>query len=470
MPPLEMERMHMSTAIKPPERVLNIMRAFRENGYDAYAVGGCIRDSVLGREPKDWDITTNALPSVIKTLFEKTVDTGLKHGTVTVVFEGEAFEVTTFRIDGAYEDGRHPSYVEFTGKLEDDLRRRDFTMNAMAWNEEKGIVDPFGGSEDISAGMIRAIGEPADRFREDALRMLRAVRFAAQLGFEIHQRTMEAIRKNCKLINNVSSERIREELNGIMTAEDPMKLVLLREAGMMQLILPELEVCFATPQNNPHHVYNVGEHTLRSVAAIENDKCLRWAMLLHDTGKAVTRTTDEKGIDHYYGHPVKSMEIAEAVMKRLKFDKKSMERIIRLIRFHDRDILPQPKAVAKAVNVVGDDIFIDLLKVKRADKAAQNPSDLQKGIEYIDTIERIYIGLKADHYCLSLRDLAIDGRDLVALGFQEGKEIGKMLKFLFEKVLEDPAFNEKEKLKELAAKVYCDKISSNLTKNNIEGR
>ncbi len=459
----------MSTAIKPPERVLNIMRAFWENGYDAYAVGGCIRDSVLGREPKDWDITTNALPSAVKTLFEKTVDTGLKHGTVTVVFQGEAYEVTTFRIDGVYEDGRHPSYVEFTGKLEEDLRRRDFTMNAMAWNEEKGIVDPFGGREDISAGMIRAIGEPADRFREDALRMLRAVRFAAQLGFEIHPRTMEAICKNCKLINNVSSERIREELNGIMTAEDPMKLVLLREAGMMQLILPELEVCFATPQNNPHHVFNVGEHTLRSVAAIENDKCLRWAMLLHDTGKAVTRTTDEKGIDHYYGHPAKSMEIAEAVMKRLRFDNKSMERIIRLIRFHDRDILPQPKAVAKAVSVVGDDIFIDLLKIKRADKAAQNPSDLQKGIEYIDTIERIYIGLKADHYCLSLRDLAIDGRDLVALGFQEGKEIGRMLKFLFEKVLEDPAFNEKERLKELAARVYCDKISSNLTKN-IEGR
>lgn len=447
----------MTAVIRPPESVLKILRIFKENGYDAYTVGGCVRDSVLGREPKDWDITTNALPSAIKKLFEKTIDTGLKHGTVTVMQEGEAFEVTTFRIDGRYEDGRHPSNVEFTGCLENDLRRRDFTMNAMAWNEERGIVDPFDGLEDIAAGVIRAVGEPAERFREDALRMLRAVRFAARMGFEIHCDTLRTISENNALICNVSSERIREELTGTLTSDDPMKFALLRETGLLKLILPEVEACFDTPQHNPHHVYNVGEHTLRAVAAAENDKCLRWVMLLHDTGKAVTRTTDEKGIDHYYGHPFKSMDIAKKILKRLKFDHKSMERIIRLIQFHDREIVPTPKAVTKAVHAVGEDIFLDLLKVKRADKTAQKPSDMQKGLEYVDLIESIYMELKAGNNCLKLKDLAVNGQDLVDMGFKEGRDVGRTLAFLFDKVLDDPALNKKHFLLELASELLAEK-------------
>ena len=441
----------MIAVIRAPESVLDILRIFKGNGYEAYAVGGCVRDSVLGTKPKDWDITTNALPSEIKELFEKTIDTGLKHGTVTVMLAGEAFEVTTFRIDGKYEDGRHPSHVEFTGRLEDDLRRRDFTMNAMAWNEERGIVDPFGGMEDIADGIIRAVGEPGERFREDALRMLRTIRFAARLGFEIHFETLKAISENSGLISSVSSERIREELNGTLTADDPMKFALLRDTGLLKLIMPEFEACFNTPQKNPHHAYNVGEHSLRAVAAAENDKCLRWTMLLHDTGKAVTRTTDEKGIDHFHGHPAKSMEIAKNILERLRFDNRSMERIIRLIKYHDREILPQPRAVAKAVHTVGDDIFLDLLKVKRADKSAQNPLDKQKGLNYVDLIESIYNGLKSENSCLELKDLAIDGRDLLEMGFKEGREVGRALKLLFEKVLDDPSLNEKRFLSELAA-------------------
>jgi len=447
----------MVNGIQPPERVLNILRIFKENGFDAYAVGGCIRDSVLGTKPKDWDFTTNALPSEMKVLFKKAIDTGLKHGTVTVVLEGESFEITTFRIDGKYEDGRHPSHVEFTQQLEDDLRRRDFTMNAMAWNEVRGIVDPFGGRADISARLIRAVGEAGERFQEDALRMLRAVRFSARLGFEIYSSTLRAICDNCRMISNVSSERIREELNGTLTADDPMKFDLLRETGLMKLILPEFEACFNTPQHNPHHVYNVGEHSLRAVAAIENDKCLRWTMLLHDTGKAVTRFTDEKGIDHYYGHPAKSMEIAGGILARLKFDNRSIERILRLIKFHDREIAPQPKAVAKAVNVVGEDIFLDLLKVKRADKSAQNPADKQKGLEYVDSIENIYFGLKAEKSCLELKDMALNGRDLLGMGFKEGREVGRILSILFEKVLDDPTLNEKRFLAELAAELLVKK-------------
>jgi tRNA nucleotidyltransferase (CCA-adding enzyme) len=445
----------MHELIQPPEKVLNILRTLKENGCEAYAVGGCVRDSVLGRTPKDWDITTIALPFFVKELFTKTIDTGLKHGTVTVMLEGEAFEVTTFRIDGQYEDGRRPNKVEFTANLEDDLRRRDFTMNAMAWNDERGIVDPFGGMKDIAAGIIKAVGKPGERFSEDSLRILRAVRFAARLGFEIENRTLKAAKEQSSLISNVSSERIREELTGILTSDHPMKFMLLKEIGILKLILPEMEACFNTPQNNPHHAYGVGEHTLRAVAACVNDKNLRWAMLLHDTGKAVTHTTDEKGIDHYYGHPAKSVEIASGILGRLKFDNRSTDRILRLIKYHDREIAPVPKAVAKAVNVVGEDIFPDLMNVKRADKSAQIPKDIKKGLEYVDRIEGIYNELKEKRQCLKLSDMAINGNDLIDMGFEQGKEVGRVLGLLFEKVLDDPALNERRLLTELAEELLA---------------
>lgn len=443
----------MIFSIKPPQNVLYILNVMKDNGFEAYAVGGCVRDAVLDRVPKDWDIAVNAAPAEVKKLFDRTLDTGIKHGTVTVMLGEEAYEVTAFRIDGIYEDGRHPSSVEFTGNLEDDLRRRDFTINSMAWNPGRGLVDPFGGMSDIRARCIRAVGNPDERFCEDALRMLRAVRFAARLGFEIEAGTLEDIRKNSRLILNVSSERIREELSGILTSEEPGKLTLLRDTGIMGLILPELEVCFNVPQNNPHHVYNVGEHSIRAAAAIEGDRCLRWTMLLHDTGKALTRTTDGDGVDHFYGHPDKSVMIAEKILERLRFDNKSIDRILRLIRFHDMDIIPQPKAVAKAVSTVGGDLFEDLLKVKRADITAQNPADADEGIGYLDRIENIYKELLEDNSCLRLRDLAVNGRDLIGLGFREGREIGEALHFLFEKVIEDPSLNDKAVLMRIAGDI-----------------
>ncbi len=441
----------MVFSIEPPQDVLYILNVMKINGFEAYAVGGCVRDAALDRVPKDWDIAVNAAPAEVKKLFDRTLDTGIKHGTVTVMLGQEAYEVTAFRIDGIYEDGRHPSSVEFTGSLEADLRRRDFTINAMAWNPARGLVDPFGGMSDLKARCIRAVGDPDARFREDALRMLRAVRFAARLGFEIEVGTLEGMRKNSGLILNVSSERIREELTGILTSEAPGKLILLRDAGIMGLILPEVEVCFNVPQNNPHHVYNVGEHSIRAAAAVENDSCLRWTMLLHDTGKALTRTTDGDGVDHFYGHPDKSVVIAENILKRLRFDNKSIDSILRLIRFHDRDIIPQPKAVAKAVSVIGGDLFEDLLKVKRADKAAQNPGDVDEGVGYVDRIEKIYMELLEGNSCLRLSDLAVNGRDLIGLGFKEGREIGEALNLLFEKVIEDPSLNDKAVLMRLAA-------------------
>lgn len=439
--------------IRPTERVMYILRVLKESGYDAYAAGGCIRDSVMGVEPKDWDIATSAVPSVVKKLFPKTVDTGLRHGTVTVLLDGEAFEVTTFRIDGRYEDNRRPEHVEFTNQIEEDLRRRDFTINAMAWNEEKGLIDPFGGMRDIAAKCVRCVGEPAERFHEDALRMLRAVRFAARLGFKLDPDTKRGIAENSGLIAHVSSERIREELTGILTSSHPMEFLLLKDTGLLRLILPEVEACFVTRQNNPHHIYNVGEHSLHAVAAVENETGLRWAMLLHDIGKAVTRTTDDKGIDHFYGHTEKSVEMAGDVLRRLKFDNKSANRILRLIRFHDREIVPQPAAVARAVNEIGEDIFMDLLKVKRADKRAQNPADLKEGLEMIDRIEEIYLELLESNSCLKLKDLAINGEDLIRMGLREGPEIGRILSDLLDRVLRDPELNDREILKRMAAEM-----------------
>jgi len=443
----------MENRIQPPGGVLNILNTFKSNGFEAYAAGGCIRDSLLGIEPKDWDIATNALPEVTKNLFSKTIDTGLKHGTVTVVFDGRQYEITTFRVDGRYLDGRHPESVEFTANIEDDLGRRDFTINAMAWNKERGIVDPFNGRRDLAGRIIRTVGNPGERFREDGLRMLRAARFAARLGFDIHEETLKAISENKELIRNVSNERIRDELTEILTSDNPLKFNLLRETGLLELILPELEACYRTRQNNPHHVYNVGEHSIRAVAAARKDRIHRWVLLLHDTGKAVTLTTDEKGIDHFYGHAFQSMKIAGDILRRLRFDKKSIEKITRLIRHHDRQILPVPKAVAKAVNAVGEDIFPDLLDVKRADKSAQNPRDIQEALEYVDTIEAIYNDLKKGMNCFGVKDLAINGRDLIKMGFKEGKEVGKTLNILLDKVMENPMLNKKELLCEMASEL-----------------
>ncbi|MGI6668730.1 MAG: CCA tRNA nucleotidyltransferase [Acetivibrionales bacterium] len=367
--------------------------------------------------------------------------------------EGNPYEVTTFRIDGKYGDYRHPDSVAFTDRLEDDLGRRDFTINAMAWNPEKGIIDLFGGLSDIASRRIRTVGDPDERFGEDALRMLRAVRFAARLNFDIDDGTFTGIRKNSNLVLSVSSERIRDELTGILVSDYPMKLVILRHTGLMRLLLPEVDACFSTPQNNPHHMYNVGEHSLRAVEAIENDMCLRWTMLLHDTGKSVTRTTDENGIDHFYGHAAKSVEIAGTVLRRLKFDNKSIAKIIRLIKYHDIDIPLSPNAVGRAVNKVGEDIFPDLIKVRRADRSAQNSRGMARELEYIAMIEKIYEELLAAKSCFKLEDLAVNGNDLIEIGFKEDREIGRVLSALLEKVLEDQSLNDRDTLLRIAQEI-----------------
>lgn len=429
-----------------------MIKTLNSAGYGAYIVGGCVRDSMMGRTPADWDIATSATPQDVKDLFDKTLDTGIKHGTVTVLYGGEGFEVTTFRVDGRYEDSRRPASVAFTGSVEADLSRRDFTMNAIAYHPETGFIDPFDGIGDIAGGLIRTVGCADDRFREDALRMLRAVRFSAQLDFTVDAAALASIGRNGRLIEKISAERIRDELARILTSGNPGRFRLLQDTGLLHYIMPEFEVCFHTPQNHPHHIYSVAEHSLHAAEAVENDACLRWTMLLHDIGKAVTRTTDDKGVDHFCGHPEEGFKIAGTILKRLRFDNAASERILELVRLHDRQILPGQRTVARAVCALGGDVFEDLLKVKRADKLAQNPEFKDEGLKTIAEISRIYSELKESGRCLSLKDLAVNGRDLMEAGLPQGREIGRILKLLLKKVVDDPGLNRRDKLLELVEK------------------
>jgi len=429
-----------------PAEVLQIIQVLNENGHKAHVVGGCVRDCILGRVPGDWDITTSAKPETVKTLFTDTIDTGIKHGTVSVILEGKRFEVTTYRIDGEYADNRRPDRVEFTNSVILDLNRRDFTINAIAYHPLEGLIDPFNGLMDIKNRIIKTVGNANDRFKEDALRMLRAIRFSAQLNFEIEGATLEAIKSNNHLIRNISFERIRDELTKILISDQPGKFEFLKDTHLLEHIMPEFCPCFETPQNNPYHVYNVAGHILKAVASIENKEVLRWTMLLHDIGKTTTRVTDEKGIDHFYGHEEESVRMSGNILRRLKFDKKSIDIILRLIKHHDRPIEPDFKDVRKAASAVGEDIFEYLLRVKKADNEAQNPEICRDKLNNLKTISNIFQSIKEKHECLSIKDLEINGHDLIALGYRQGKEIGTVLNRLLQTVLDNPDMNNRDKL------------------------
>ncbi|NLD48411.1 MAG: CCA tRNA nucleotidyltransferase [Clostridiaceae bacterium] len=441
--------MSFDTNIDIPREAAQIINTLHNRNYRAYIVGGCVRDSLLGKTPKDWDITTDASPEEIKKLFDKTVDTGLKHGTVTVVVNKSNYEITTFR------SGLSCSKPGIEG----DLELRDFTMNAIAYNNEEGFIDPFCGKRDIDNLLIRAVISPCQRYMEDPLRMLRAIRFCAALNFEIEENTLSAIRENCGLILKISPERIREELTNILVSDNPMKFVLLRETGLMRHILPEFDRCFDTTQNHPYHVHNVAIHSLHCVSSIENKSLLRWTMLLHDIGKAVTKTTDNNGIDHFYGHPHKSVYIAENILRRLKFDNKFINKVCLLIDHHDRKIEPGYKSVRRALSIVGKDLFLDLLKVHKADITGQNPEFLTERMHKINMVKEMYYEIKKKNQCIETKDLAISGNDLIELGIEPGKEMGIILKKLLDKVIDNPDLNTKENLIGLLAdKNFFNKI------------
>lgn len=438
--------MENTIKISLPKDVENIIKTIEEAGFEAYAVGGCVRDSLLLREPDDWDITTSAKPEQIKALFRKTIDTGIAHGTVTVMMHHKGYEVTTYRIDGEYEDSRHPKEVTFTLDLLEDLRRRDFTINAMAYNDRSGIVDAFCGMGDLDNKIIRAVGEPEARFEEDALRIMRAVRFSAQLGYEIEENTRKAIRALAGNLRHISAERIQVELVKLVQSPHPEKIRDLYEMGISKVFMPEFDAIMETEQNNPHHMYSVGEHTIRAMMAAEADKNLRLAMLFHDFGKSRCKTTDEEGVDHFHGHSAKSEEMSKEILKRLKFDNDTIHIVSRLVQNHDYDIVPEKKYVRRAVNRIGEDIFGLLLKVKQADLDAQSDYLKEEKQQKLCRIKELYQEILEDEECTSLRMLAVKGTDLIAWGMQPGKEIGEMLGRLLEEVLDNPQNNQKEKL------------------------
>lgn len=434
-----------------PEKVRYIIDTIMDAGYEAYAVGGCIRDCLLGREPDDWDITTSASPYQVKKLFARTLDTGIRHGTVTVMLGREGFEVTTYRIDGDYEDGRHPKEVTFTANLLEDLRRRDFTVNAMAFNDRSGLVDAFGGIRDMEERIIRCVGSPRERFSEDALRMMRAVRFCARLDYQIEGQTLQAIKELAPSLCQISAERIQAELTRLVTSPHPERLRTAFETGITAVILPEFDACMKTAQNNPHHCYSVGEHILKSMQAIKPDRILRLAMLFHDMGKPSTRTVDENGIHHFHGHPAVSEELARAILRRLKFDNHTVSMVTRLVRFHDCNVLPEPKYVRRAIRRTGEDIFPLLFDIRRADLQAQSDYQREEKEALLAGVQEIYEQVCLESQCVSLRTLAVTGKDLICFaGMESGPALGRTLEELLSMVIENPALNERETLLQIA--------------------
>ena len=429
-----------------PVNAEKILRVLENQGFEAFIVGGCVRDSILGRRPDDWDITTSARPEQVKALFRRTVDTGLKHGTVTVLMDKESYEVTTYRIDGEYEDGRHPKEVAFTASLEEDLKRRDFTINAMAYHPDRGLVDLFRGMDDIRAEIIRCVGNPLERFGEDALRILRAVRFSAQLGFSIEEETKKGIEELVPNLKLVSAERIQTELVKLLVSPHPDYFLTAYETGITRQFLPEFDACMETGQNTPHHCLSVGLHTLQSLLNIRPDKVLRLTMLLHDIGKPAVKKTDENGRDHFKMHGPAGEKMASAILRRLKFDNDTISKVCRLIRWHDDRPAPDMCSVRRAVNRIGEDIFPLYLEVQRADMLAQSTYKREEKAARLEGVNECYRKILEEGQCVSLKSMAVSGRDLIAAGYAPGPELGEILDRLLEHVLEHPEDNEKDRL------------------------
>ncbi len=462
-----------------PQDVIYIINELYDNGYEAFAVGGCVRDCLLGKTPHDWDITTDASPQQVKNIFKKTVDTGIEHGTVSVILNSVGYEVTTYRIDGEYLDNRHPKEVIFTSNLKEDLMRRDFTINAMAYNDIVGLVDIYGGREDLQKGIIRCVGNAHDRFSEDALRILRAIRFSAQLGFEIDEETKNAMSELASNLKNVSAERIKTELDKMLLSDNCDRFILMSKLGICKVILPEFDAMLETTQENINHIYDVGRHTLVATEYVDKryekddsnmaqfDECmdfsilddekvrlmLKWTMLLHDTGKPVMKTIDEKGVAHFKGHPEKSVEIAKRVFERLKFDNYTANTACHLIRWHDYRFENDIRAVRRALSKVGQEYAQLLFLVQRADILGQNPTTFSEKFKKQKDALINYEEIVKSSQCLSVKDLKIGGRELIAAGIAPGPMMGEILNSLLESVIEDPGLNNEEDLIQIAKRI-----------------
>ncbi len=433
--------------IQIPEQVRKIVQRLHDGGYEAWCVGGAVRDALLGREPGDWDVTTNALPETVLALFApEALPTGLQHGTVTVG-GGRGVEVTTYRRDGEYLDSRHPEHVEFTSSLEEDLARRDFTVNAIAMGLDGTLVDPFGGQADLTAGVLRAVGEPEKRFQEDALRVMRGLRFAARLGFSIEEDTADAMRRCAPLLRRIAVERIQVELTGLLCGEH-VERVLLRYPDILGVFMPEILPSVGFAQHTKYHCYDVWEHTVHAVAQIPARPILRYTMLFHDLGKPDTFTLDAQGNGHFYGHWQSSAEKAEAIMERLRFDHRSREVILTLVDRHDMPLTLDERCVRRNLSRYGEEVVRQLLEVKRADNLAQAPAYRDR-LVLVDQWRQLLDVVLASQDCFSLKQLAVKGGDITALG-AVGPDVGRILQKLLELVIDELLPNERTALLDYA--------------------
>lgn len=426
-----------------------IIEKLYEKGFEAFVVGGCVRDSLLGIKPKDWDITTSAKPNQVIEIFKdkyNVVETGIKHGTVTLIDEYKnPYEITTYRIEGEYEKNRKPKSVEFTSSIKEDLKRRDFTINAMAYNYKEGLIDYFSGEEDLKNKIIKCVGNPSDRFEEDALRIMRAFRFRARYNdFILDENLLNAASDKAYLLKNISVERIREEINQIITT-NPSILSLLKQKGILDYIIPELKIIYDCQQNNKYHIFDVWNHTIEAMKNSEPDLEIRLSLLLHDIGKPLCKVTDEKGIDSFYCHPKESKNIAGKLLKRLKYDNKTVEKVTNFIEYHDSDI-SSSRDIKRMLNKLGEKDFRKLLKVKYGDLSARNPEFAIEKIEKLKKVEDTLETILKEDECYSMSQLKVNGEDLKHIGIKEGKAIGHMLNVLLDMVIQDNSLNTKEKL------------------------
>lgn len=439
--------------MKLPDSVINILNRLHQGGFSAFVAGGAVRDMLMGRTPHDYDIATDASPREVKSLFPRTIDTGIRHGTVTVVENKTGYEVTTFRCDGEYSDGRHPNSVSFVNEPREDCARRDFTINAMMYSPEDGILDFFGGQQDIRDKTIRCVGISEERFKEDALRMLRAVRFGASLSFDLDPDTYRAIKKCAVLIKKVSSERILEELNKILISENPHHIKELHNCGLLKYIMPEVDRCFGEPQRNKYHIYDVGDHIMHTVKNTPADLVIRWAALMHDIGKPLCASYDTNGIIHFYGHHRESCRLAVDLLHRLRMDNNTIHDISVLVENHDVRIEPSLPAVKRMMSRTGEALFEKLLQLQLADNMAKNPVHFPEKKARIDSVYRIYKEILAERQPYLVSHLVVNGKDLIRIGFRPGREIGDTLKKLVNEVIINPSLNNRDYLLK-AAKEY----------------
>jgi len=435
--------------IKLPSEAERALAVLESAGYEAYVVGGCVRDSLLGKEPNDWDITTNATPKQTCDCFSnfRVIQTGIQHGTVTVIIDGTQLEITTYRCDGAYLDNRHPAQVTFSKRIEDDLSRRDFTVNAMAYHPKRGIVDLFGGCDDLARGVIRCVGVAKTRFEEDGLRILRAVRFASVLDFVIEEHTAKAVHQCRSLLSNIAAERIREEFCKLICGVGAVR-ILRDDIDVIEQFLPELAACVDFDQNTKYHCYDVFEHTLQALALCNGDLVTRLGVLFHDIGKPRCYTEDENG-GHFKGHAHIGVAMVEEIFSRLRFDRATTERIKLLVELHDLPISPEKKAVKRLMQRLTDEDIFRLLEIKRCDRLAHAeffrvlPPELEQ-------IPHLVREIREEDACLSLKKLQIGGDDLIHMGVPTGKRIGTILQFLLDEVIEERLPNERQALLQAA--------------------